>query len=707
MALFVEGAAAPARYLLVTEPSAVKKRQVKAWSELGTRAGRTRKVREVRTRTTRATTCLLSCMAAANVGLWPGASQGQAVDGEQKEVTIWSVKVVAESDSHGDAESELGYPNVTTAVGYCNFPFLLDAGSITDDDFVWKGRTQTVISLAQMSEGEVTGKAFNGDPIIAYDAFWTELQLSPGVTRDADVTRLTLYIDGKKLSFSHDPGCSICSSTWERQSTTPAYLWRYGPPTPVRITELRTNQAATVSLPMIDATGGFHVGQTLIALRSRVADGNGTTGSTFKSQWFHVDEDGGNRTAISGVMDDRTYKLKIPDFGKYLQAAIIFTDDDTFEETVYSEIVGPITSVPWQPENLTATPATESVSLSWTPGGDNGSPITSYQVRYRKGNGAWSDWTTITGSSASTTSHEVTGLDENSSYTLEVRAVNDAGGGVPAQVQTTTLLVLRATITGVTITSDPNDDGRTGNDDTYAFGDTITLEITFSKAIDVTQGAPQAAARRPPYVAEEGRCTAATDTTTLTCTYTVQSGDLAVNGLPIPAHRLGGTTIANAGTAYEIGLQVAAHAPDPDHKIDGVIPFVVTRGNEAPGTSGDGSTITLYTNKQALSVGDATKFTIHIGIGNTLESSGTATSATVSGRKITLTHDLTVEDKHKVLLQLAAGALEDNVGTATLPAYPSSSTTTWPRRATRRRCAASGPTPGTRRSTCSGTRRRS
>ena len=143
-----------------------------------------------------------------------------------------------------------------------------------------------------------------------------------------------------------------------------------------------------------------------------------------------------------------------------------------------------------------------------------------------------------------------------------------------------------------------------------------------------------------------------------------------MNGLPIPAHRLGGTTIANAGTAYEIGLQVAAHAPDPDHKIDGVIPFVVTRGNEAPGTSGDGSTITLYTNKQALSVGDATKFTIHIGIGNTLKSSGTATSATVSGRKITLTHDLTVEDKHKVLLQLAAGALEDNVGNGNTAGVP-------------------------------------
>ena len=292
---------------------------------------------------------------------------------------------------------------------------------------------------------------------------------------------------------------------------------------------------------------------------------------------------------------------EIPDFGKYVQAAIIFTDDDTFEETVYSEVVGPITGAPWQPESLTATPATESVSLSWTPGDDNGSPITSYQVRYRKGNGAWSDWTTITGSSASTTSHEVTGLDENSSYTLEVRAVNDAGNGWPAQVETRTFLIPRATITGVTITSDPNDDGRMGNDDTYAFGDTITLEIAFSKAIDVTQGAPQLRLDAHPTLQKRARCTAATNTTTLTCTYTVQSGDLAVNGLPIPAHRLGGTTIVNAGTALGISPQVPVQPPDPDHKIDGVIPSIVTRGNEQTETAaGSRSTRTRNRSRWAM-----------------------------------------------------------------------------------------------------------
>ena len=133
-------------------------------SELGARAGRTREVREVRTRTTRATTCLLSCMAAANVGLWPGASQGQAVDGEQKRSRSglqrsWRNRTPTETQ-----KASWDTRNVTTAVGYYNFPFLLDAGSITDDDFVLKGRTQTVISRAQMSEGEVTGKPSTGIP---------------------------------------------------------------------------------------------------------------------------------------------------------------------------------------------------------------------------------------------------------------------------------------------------------------------------------------------------------------------------------------------------------------------------------------------------------------------------------------------------------------------------------------------------------------
>ena len=542
--------------------------------------------REVSAAATRA----VALLAVLAIWLWPAPGHAQDADGATKEVRTWSAKVVGEQLVWGDESDELGYPNVNFVLGYYDtFPY--DVGSLTDSEFEWKGKTWEVDALAERKVGSV-----NSGGVITYTRNWTVFIVNQKNTitdlqEHGDAAELTLYVDSslysggslRKFPLTSDPSCG---ANCDYEFFPTGFVFSTSFDTSVWLTRLATNQAATRTGNMIDSADGLQVGRTLNALRSRVADGNGRTGSRFKSQWFHVDENGENRTAITEVMDDRNYKLKIPDFGKYLQAAIIFTDDDTFEETVYSEVVGPITSAPWQPENLTATPATESVSLSWTPGDDNGSPITSYQVRYRKGNGAWSDWTTITGSSASTTSHEVTGLDENSSYTLEVRAVNDAGNGWPAQVETRTFLIPRATITGVTITSDPNDDGRTGNDDTYAFGDTITLEIAFSKAIDVTQGAPQLRLDAHPTLQKRARCAAATNTTTLTCTYTVQSGDLAVNGLPIPAHRLGGTTIVNAGTALGISPQVPVQPPDPDHKIDGVIPSIVTRGTKRPEQTG-------------------------------------------------------------------------------------------------------------------------
>ncbi len=80
-----------------------------------------------------------------------------------------------------------------------------------------------------------------------------------------------------------------------------------------------------------------------------------------------------------------------------------------------------------QPRNLRATAGNRQVSLAWTkpPG-----TITGYEVRYLKTGAAWSEWTAIPGSGASTESHTVSGLDGGSSYTFEVRAVNNAGKGL-------------------------------------------------------------------------------------------------------------------------------------------------------------------------------------------------------------------------------------------------------------------------------------
>ncbi len=87
-----------------------------------------------------------------------------------------------------------------------------------------------------------------------------------------------------------------------------------------------------------------------------------------------------------------------------------------------------------QPRNLRATAGNRQVSLAWTkpPG-----TITGYEVRYLKTGAAWSEWTAIPGSGASTESHTVSGLDGGSSYTFEVRAVNNAGKGLESQATAT------------------------------------------------------------------------------------------------------------------------------------------------------------------------------------------------------------------------------------------------------------------------------
>ena len=92
--------------------------------------------------------------------------------------------------------------------------------------------------------------------------------------------------------------------------------------------------------------------------------------------------------------------------------------------------------VPAAPTGLTATPESGRVSLTWT--GPSDSAITKYQYRVSDDGGtSWGqDWTDVSGSGASTTSHTVTGLTNATTYTFELRVVagttNGAGAGATA-----------------------------------------------------------------------------------------------------------------------------------------------------------------------------------------------------------------------------------------------------------------------------------
>ena len=95
--------------------------------------------------------------------------------------------------------------------------------------------------------------------------------------------------------------------------------------------------------------------------------------------------------------------------------------------------------VPTVPRNLTAKEGDREVALRWKlPRSYNDIELTGYQYRARGRGGAWRpDWTRVPDSEATTRSYTVTGLTNDTAYTFEVRAVNDAGAGPQASVTAT------------------------------------------------------------------------------------------------------------------------------------------------------------------------------------------------------------------------------------------------------------------------------
>ena len=84
---------------------------------------------------------------------------------------------------------------------------------------------------------------------------------------------------------------------------------------------------------------------------------------------------------------------------------------------------------PGQPVNLKATAGDMEVTLNWEAPTSGDAPD-NYQYSHKKtGDVDWIEWQDIAGSDGSTTSYIVTGLENGSTYTFDVRGVNDGGFG--------------------------------------------------------------------------------------------------------------------------------------------------------------------------------------------------------------------------------------------------------------------------------------
>ncbi len=89
--------------------------------------------------------------------------------------------------------------------------------------------------------------------------------------------------------------------------------------------------------------------------------------------------------------------------------------------------VGAQSGPPSVPEAPTVVASSDSeLAVSWDEPADNGSPITVYNVRYRL-TGAASTWIRLEPGSGSAKTATISGLDESTSYDVQVQAVNSEG----------------------------------------------------------------------------------------------------------------------------------------------------------------------------------------------------------------------------------------------------------------------------------------
>jgi len=123
-----------------------------------------------------------------------------------------------------------------------------------------------------------------------------------------------------------------------------------------------------------------------------------------------------------------------------------------------------------------------------------------------------------------------------------------------------------ASVTGVSVTSDP------GSDDTYANGDVITITLTFSKAVnvDTSGGTPRLKIDMDP--ADWGEKWAAyqggSGTTAITFTHTVVEPNISTQGIAVLENtlELNDGTIQSDGLAAQLAHTGLAH--DSDHQVD-------------------------------------------------------------------------------------------------------------------------------------------
>ena len=197
---------------------------------------------------------------------------------------------------------------------------------------------------------------------------------------------------------------SAGGSGWRNSPSSGPYTPPNPPPgTPSSVTVTRSDGSLTASWDAPSGATSYHV----------------TYSSNGKQSWSLAAFDHSSNSITIDATNSATYYV-----------AVRAKNDAGGSGWRNSSAASPyIPPAPAAPSGLTGAGGLRSVWLEWDD--PSNSSITGYEYAVQPDGQEQGDWTSISGSDASTTSHVVSGLTAGTEYTIHLRAVN-AGGNSPA-----------------------------------------------------------------------------------------------------------------------------------------------------------------------------------------------------------------------------------------------------------------------------------
>ena len=178
-------------------------------------------------------------------------------------------------------------------------------------------------------------------------------------------------------------------------------------------------------------SGTPHVGETLTASTSDIADQDGLTNVSYSYQWTAGGSD------ISGATSS-TYTLTASEQGQTIQVRVSFTDDADNQESLTSEATVPVAATaPTAPQSLSVATGDQDQELeaSWqAPSSNGGSAVTGYKVQWKEAADSWDTAADVSEATETGTTYTITGLTGGVEYAVRVMATNDVGDG-PASTE--------------------------------------------------------------------------------------------------------------------------------------------------------------------------------------------------------------------------------------------------------------------------------